>query len=145
MTTIVADARAGIMASDSLWTDDTVVGEARKVWRIRGDLIGFAGDVAAINDARQWFADGCEGKPPGGNVTALRLGKGGIHTWSPDDGELKEAATFFAIGSGGQAARAVLATLDKLGSPRDCRLAVRIACTIAAGNGGRVRVYKLEP
>ncbi len=51
MTTIVADARAGIMASDSLWTDDTVIGSVRKVWRVRGDLIGFAGDVGTITQS----------------------------------------------------------------------------------------------
>lgn len=143
MTTIVADARAGIMASDSLWTDDTVIGSVRKVWRVRGDLVGFAGDVGTITQSLAWFRSGFDGDPPEGNATALILRKTGIYTWTAEDGEVKEDASFFAIGSGGQAARAVLATMERLRVPLDCRLAVRLASTIAAGNGGRVRVYKL--
>lgn len=35
MTTIAADARAGIMAADSDWTDGDACGVTRKVFRIR--------------------------------------------------------------------------------------------------------------
>jgi ATP-dependent protease HslVU (ClpYQ) peptidase subunit len=139
MTTIVADARSGLMASDSQWISDDVTGSVRKVWRVRGDLVGFAGDLEAIGATLEWFRSGFVGGPPRDECTALILRRTGIFTWSSQDGEVREDAPFFAIGSGGQAARAAML------AGADCRKAVRIACTIDAGTGGRVRVYTLEP
>ena len=138
MTTIVADAHAGIMVSDSQWTDGHVIGSTRKVWRIRGNLVGFAGDIDAIGRTLAWFRGGFDGQPPGGNCLALILRRVGIFTWTAEDGELREAAPFFAIGTGGQAARAAML------AGTDARRAVRIASTIDPGTGGRVRAYRLE-
>lgn len=138
MTTIIADARAGLMASDSQWTDGDVIGSVRKVFRVRGDLVGFAGTAEHIMATLAWFRAGFVGQPPRDECTALILRRGGIFTWSPVDGEMREDAPFFAIGTGGQAARAAML------AGADCRKAIRIASTIDAGTGGRVRVYKLE-
>ena len=126
------------MASDSQWIAGDVIGSVRKVWRVRGDLVGFAGDIEAIGATLEWFRRGFVGDAPRDECVALILRRTGIFTWSPTDGEVREDAPFFAIGTGGQAARAAMH------AGADCRKAVRIASTIDAGTGGRVRVYSLE-
>ena len=45
MTTIAADLKAGLMVSDTQWNDGAEKGQTRKVYRINGELIGFAGDL----------------------------------------------------------------------------------------------------
>lgn len=138
MTTIVADAKAGVMASDSNWFDQLEKGHCRKVYRIGDALVGFAGTFKDITNALEWFASGREGKAPGGDVTALILTRGRIETWKPSDGFMHEQSPQFAIGSGSACARAAMM------AGADCAKAVRIACKIDANSGGRVRVYKLE-
>lgn len=138
MTTIIADARAGLMASDSQWSDGDAIGSVRKVFRVRGELVGFAGTVEDITTTLAWFRSGFSGPPPRDDCVALILRRSGIYTWSPVDGEMREDAPFFAIGTGGKCARAAML------AGADCRKAIRIASTIDAETGGRVRVYKLE-
>lgn len=139
MTTIAADSRSGEMACDSEWTDGDTKGLTRKVWRIHGALIGFAGDFREIVQVREWFKLGCVGPPPrGGNVGALILDAKGLQTWTEPDGFCKEESRFFAIGSGGHAARAAMhhgATV---------RQAVRTAAKIDPNTGPSVRVYRLH-
>ena len=73
MTTVAGDATLGLMASDSQWTDDNEKGICRKVWRIQGALIGFAGDIKTIEACKVWFKKGKAGPPPRGDVAALIL------------------------------------------------------------------------
>lgn len=137
MTTIVADARTGEMASDTQWSDDNILGHTRKVWRIRGALYGFAGDLRECLMARDWFRGGSKGAPPrGGDVTALILDGGKISTWTAADGMCPEASPFFAVGSGSAAA------LGAVHAGATVRQAVRIASKIDPGTGHDVRVYR---
>lgn len=138
MTTIVADAKAGVMASDSNWFDEAEKGHCRKVYRVGGCLIGFAGTYKDITAARRWFEAGRQGRAPTGDVAALILTPGRIETWRPADGFMHEQSRQFAIGSGSACARAAMM------AGADCAKAIRIACKIDPKSGGRVRVYKLE-
>lgn len=137
MTTIAADAKAGVMVSDSEWTDGDEKGPYRKVWRIRGELCGFAGDHKAMMQTRDWMRAGQVGPRPTGNVTVLILNQRGLRTWNPIDGTWVSSSPQFAIGSGAKAARAAML------AGADCKAAVKIACQVDAESGGRPRVYKL--
>ena len=136
MTTIVADARTRIMVSDSRWSDGAQAGAARKVYRIRGDLVGFAGGLGQLRELRAWFQGGRVGKPPAGDATALILRGGKIFHWSNTDGECEERSPYFAIGTGADAARGALM------AGADAVTAVRVAKEIDPGTGGRIRIYK---
>lgn len=136
MTTIIADASLGVMCSDSQWSDDDEKGSVRKVWRIKGALVGFAGDMDQAAKAREFISG--RGPAPCGNVTALWLGPEGLRVWTPSDGWL-DIGPVHAIGSGSKAARAahfVGATPQQ---------AIRAAAAVDAGTGGRVRTYWLAP
>lgn len=140
MTTIAADARAGVMASDSAWIDETQTGLVRKVFRVRGTLIGCAGTLKQI---REWVAAHRKAEvidPPEGidDVTVLRLSSKGLDAWTVADGWCKLVERRFAIGTGGIAARAALE------AGADVRDAVRIAIRIGVGSGGPVRQYRLK-
>jgi ATP-dependent protease HslVU (ClpYQ) peptidase subunit len=135
MTTVAACLKTRVMAADSQWSDDAEKGTCRKVYRIRGELIGFAGEWEVISKAILWFKKGKEGPPPRGDVSALIL-NGKITTWEPENGFM-EQGSMFAIGTGGAAARAAMM------AGVDVRKAVQIACRIDAQSGGPVRVYRL--
>jgi ATP-dependent protease HslVU (ClpYQ) peptidase subunit len=135
VTTIAADLKSRTMACDSQWSDGAEKGTTRKVYRIGGELIGFAGDWDLILRAKDWFKKGKKGTPPKGEVSALVL-NGKITTWEPENGFMDQGNQF-AIGTGGAAARAAMMA----GS--DVKTAVKIACRIDAMSGGPVRAYKL--
>lgn len=137
MTTIAACAVSGIMASDSHWTDTQDRGLARKVWRIRGVLWGFAGDLGEIEKVRLAIRAGT--RPHGvSTVRALILSNGCLSCWDDKNGLLALREKQYAIGSGGQAARAAMA----MGATP--QRAVYVACQIDAGSSGRVRTYRLK-
>lgn len=138
MTVIVADTRSGLMVSDSQWSDGEQTGATKKVFRIRGDLIGFAGALGEIRDTVAWFKGGRVGKPPVGSVQAVILRRNKILLWSNTDGEVEERAPFFAIGTGGAAARGALL------SGADAVTAARVATQVDADSGGRIRIYRAK-
>lgn len=138
MTTIAASARLGVMASDSHWHDGDSKGPVRKVWRIRGRLVGFAGGLGDIERVKAWMRGGEKGKPAGvESVSALELTASGLRCWTIHDG-WQPVPDVYAIGSGGKAARGAL-----LAGATPQR-AVDIAREIDAGTSGRTRVYKLK-
>ncbi len=143
MTTITVDAAAGVMCSDSHWSDGSVKGPCRKVWRIKGALVGFAGDMDAIAIAKAWMQSGAKEDKLGVRdrvkmqCEAILLRGTSVRVWTPLDG-FTEVPGRWAIGSGAQAARAALdagATASK---------AVAIARNIDAGTSGRTRVYRMR-
>jgi len=137
MTTIAADAAAGVMCSDSHWVDTEERGTARKVFRVRGKLIGLAGDLGACRDALAWFRGGCSEAPPTGIATALILEAGRLTTWDAVNGFIRLEEQKFAIGSGAKAARAAMLV------GADCVRAVWAACQVDSGSSGRVRAYRV--
>jgi len=138
MTTITVDAALGIMCADSHWSDGLEKGPMRKVWRINGALVGFAGALDAIEATKAYLKDGCNGKPPPqACASALLLDGTKVCTWTRLDG-FTTVPGRYAIGSGGAAARAAL----EAGASASKALA--IARNIDARTSGRTRVYKLN-
>jgi hypothetical protein len=137
MTTIAACATDGVMCADSFWTDGNECGFTRKIFRIKGTLVGGAGTSKYLD---KWFEAYRKGLPlpKAGDVSIIRLSSKGIDCWNTADGvwiliEQKQ----FAIGTGGKTARGAMA------AGASCAKAVRIACDIDATSGGRVRTYRL--
>lgn len=136
MTTIAACSAEMVMCSDSGWNDGDTRGEVRKVFRVRGDLVGLSGDVA---DIQAWLAAYRRRQDPAprSSVNALRLSTDGqIHTWTLGDW-CSMAERQFAIGTGGVAARAAM----KHGAT--VRDAVKTAISLDAGSFGPVRTYRI--
>lgn len=140
MTTIAACKRERVMCSDSFWTDGEECGFTKKVFRVRGELLGGGGTARYLD---QWFAAYRRNKPLpkpiASDVIVLRLSDKGIHVWSSVDDWMQIEQAQFAIGTGGKAARAAMA------AGASCARAVRIACDIDASTGGPVRTYRLTP
>lgn len=136
MTTIAADATLGLMAADSHWTDEDERGPVRKVYRINGALVGFAGALASVAEARAWMA-GKRPKPPASDVSALILSGSRLCAWTPIDGYV-DVPKRYAIGTGGKAARAAML------AGASCARAVAIAREVDANTSGRTRIYKLR-
>lgn len=135
MTTIAADSKAGVMCSDSFWFDDVACGFTKKVYRIRGELLGGAGSTKQLDT---WFkAYRKNGKLAGNDVLILRLSRAGISCWNITDGWHPIEQRQFAIGTGAAAARGAMA------AGVSCRHAVRLACDIDANTGGPIRTYRL--
>lgn len=125
------------MCSDSIWHDGTEVGPIRKVFRVQGKLVGFAGSLKLRPSLIRWLKHGGP-VPPAGDVTLMILERGRLHVWRACDGYVAVGPQF-AIGSGGAIARAAMM------AGATCQRAVRIATEIDALSGGRVRTYRLEP
>jgi len=144
MTTIAVNAHTGEMAYDDQWSDEDTRGAMRKVFRIHGALYGFAGTVGAVKGHLDWAKAGMAiGENPKlkgeDHVVIIILKKKRVYTWTADDGLLEEGNKLFAIGTGAGAARGALL------AGADIRKAVKIACKIDAGSGGRTHVVKLNP
>jgi ATP-dependent protease HslVU (ClpYQ) peptidase subunit len=142
MTTIAASLTEGTMSSDSQWTDGAEKGTCRKVYRIRGALIGFAGDMKTISQAVEWFRKGKATPSPRGDISALIL-NGKLTAWAPDDGFM-DVGNQFAIGTGAAAARAAMEAMKYAKMEVNVAQAVRIACKIDAQSGGPVRTYRVK-
>lgn len=136
MTTIAADVVAGVMCSDSKWCDDDVIGVAKKVWRVKGDLIGGAGDMDELQAFVALYKTG--GRLVGKSLSILRLSPAGLAMWSVSGDWVPVIEPRFAIGSGAGAARGAMAY------GATCAQAVRAACAIDANTRGPVRTYKLR-
>lgn len=138
MTTIIADARLGVMLSDSHWTDGDEIGPVRKVWRAKGSLIGIAGSLSDAPALLAWFRRGCpEREVPKSECIAMRLSDRGIEIWARADGFVP-VPDQWAIGTGGAAARAALMAGA---SPRR---ALQIVKLIDAKTSGPIRTYRLR-
>lgn len=139
MTTIAADALAGMMCSDACVTDGIDLSRMRKVYRVRGELLGFCGDLGAWTVwLAEWRAGELRKSLKRDQVNVLRLSRSGLSTWDSVNGWCALQNTRYAIGTGGHAARGAMAirgvTLQQ---------AVRAACTIDPGSRGPVRTYRL--
>lgn len=142
MTTVLADARLGLMVCDSHVTD----GVSRKwvgtkVFRIRGALVGVSGDSQTYLPALEWMKHG--GTPPewkDDSTDLLVLSYDGLRLFAGGSEPEKVPKGIEAIGSGASAAMAVYEALGW----ENPQLAVKLAAKYDAGSGGRVRTYKLR-
>jgi hypothetical protein len=141
MTTIFADAKAGVMVCDSMtqsgeqwWMDPD------KVIRVGDELIGFAGVAAEGERWLAWYKSGQNGPSPKiANASALILGPNGLRVLDSGGGYVPIARGFMGMGSGGVAATAAFM------AGADAETAVYIATQIDPGSGGDVLVHKLKP
>jgi hypothetical protein len=142
MTTILADAKLGLMVSDTNMTDEDRVWHVRKVFRVRGALVATAGPVIQGEAFMEWWRKGAE-EPPDFDFdesSALVLDEHGLYFL--DDSVLgltKVVGGREAIGTGGKVALAVYEAM----SWKDPVKAVRITCKYDSGSRTPVRVYKL--
>ena len=141
MTTILADARLGLMVSDSSISSDDRVWSGPKVFRVRGDLYGFSGDVLEAERFLDWIKSDKAGRAPKfSSSECLMLSHDGLFhflastTPSPVKGGIE------AIGSGGKAARCAYQALGCF----DPTQAVQIVCHHDSGSRAPVRTYKLR-
>lgn len=142
MTCILADASMGIMCADSNMTDSDRVWRERKVYRLRGALVGTAGDVIAGEAFRHWWSKDWQSPPDFdfSESSALVLDDSGLYVFDASTlGLRKVDSGREAIGSGGKVA---IAVYDALGWKEPAK-SVRIACRYDAGCRTPVRTYKL--
>jgi ATP-dependent protease HslVU (ClpYQ) peptidase subunit len=140
MTTILADAKKGVMVCDSKATYGGEWFPCKKVFNHNGELFGIAGTQSAGFRWLEWYTTGQRGKMPSLNEVSIMA----LH---PTEGVrlLEGSGTFFAverhfyaIGSGSTAAMAAFM------AGADAKKSVEIACKIDAGSGGDVVVHKLK-
>ena len=92
----------GMMAGDRKTVTGDLYFPATKIFKIRGDIVGAAGDAADCENFLEWF-DKQRDRPPkikGENFDALVLTKKGILTYDDACIPLKVDRGFHAIGSG---------------------------------------------
>jgi ATP-dependent protease HslVU (ClpYQ) peptidase subunit len=140
MTTLIADARLGLMVSDSSVSDGDRVWIGRKVYRYRGCLIGFAGDVNEAEEFLAWWRKGEVSKPPKFTGSqCLILSASGLVSYNVSTTPERVKGGIEAIGSG---AKAAMCAYEALGW-EDPQRAVSIVCRHDAGSRAPVRTYKL--
>jgi len=138
MTTILANLSLGLMVSDSSISDGDRVWIGRKVWRSKGALIGFAGDVNEAGEFMQWWRLG--GKPPKFvNSQALVMSADGLFSYNVSMTPERVKTGIEAIGSG---AKAVMCAYEALEWADPVR-AVSIVCNHDSGSRKPVRTYRL--
>jgi ATP-dependent protease HslVU (ClpYQ) peptidase subunit len=143
MTTVLADAKLGVMVSDSSISDGTRVWSGKKVHRVRGHLIGLAGSVPQTDSFLAWYKRGGDwGKWhfKFDESYALILTPEGLFEFDQKAESLRHVDPGYeAIGSGAMAAIAAHDALCR----QDPKKAVQIACKHDAGSRPPVRLYRL--
>lgn len=140
MTTILADAKKGVMVCDSKATFGTEWFPVKKVFSHDGELFGFAGTQSEGMRWLDWYAGGQRGKMPSiANVNIIVLGaEGGVRLVEGSGTLFSVERHFYAVGSGATAA------MGAFMAGADAKKAVEIACKIDSGSGGDVVVHKLK-
>jgi hypothetical protein len=141
MTTVIADWHEGIMVSDSQVSDQDRKWCQRKVFRVRGALLGIAGTLSQAEQFLTWYKAGCVDKPPTKlhEFQALVLTPNGLLHYDMTHLPVPVPSGREAIGSG---AKAAMVGYELLGW-QNARRVVRVVCNHDAGSRGPVRVYHL--
>ena len=139
MTTIFADAKKGVMESDSMASYGDSWFPITKVYRVGDELVGWAGQYSEGPRWIDWYATGQRGKMPSiGNISVLILGPDGLRIFEPGGLSTPIERGWLAVGSGASAA------MGAFRAGADPKKAVEIACEIDSGSGGAVVVHKLK-
>lgn len=137
MTTIAYS--AGVLAADSLATDDSTAMQVRKCVRLpKGEAAGGAGDLGEVTQALAWLALGGKGDAPDIPNSAILFTDSGKCYLASGKWPGAECKGSVAIGSGAQGA--MLAMLRYGASAED---AVRAVCGIDPYSGGEVEVLAI--
>ncbi len=141
MTTVLADARLGVMVADSNISDGDRKWARQKVFRAGPELIGLAGIWTECLQLRDWYMGGSEGKPPKlSNASMLILSREGLVLVDQELVPQRVESGREAIGSG---AKAAMCAYEALGW-KDPRRAVQIVCRHDAASRAPVRAYNLK-
>lgn len=128
------------MVSDSCVSDGDRRYPGRKVWRVKGALIGFAGNEADSFRFLDWYRGGMAGKFHFGESSALILSPGKLEVY--DANYAKPVPVPQGRGAIGTGAKAAMCTWEAM-RWQDPRKVVRIVCKHDACSLGPVRVYRL--
>lgn len=140
MTTVLADWHQGIMVSDSQVSDEDRKWCQRKVFRIRGSLVGIAGQLVQAEQFLLWYRKGCVDKPPKlDEFSGLVLSPDGLLLFQYTHLPIPVPSGREAIGSGAKAAMVGY----ELTGWKDARKVVKVVCNHDAGSRTPVRVYQL--
>lgn len=139
MTTILCDAKKGIMLADSSISDDDRIWLDRKVYRVKGNLVGFAGDYEEGRIFLDWLR-GKRDKPKCKDISALMLTHEGLFIF--EGAQMEPRKVERGIESIGTGAKAVICTYEALGFD-DPKKAMKIVCKHDAGSRPPIRTYKL--
>lgn len=139
MTTIFADVKTGVMVCDSKCTDNHTWYPITKVFRVKDELVGYAGDVKACRAWLKWYQSGKKGvRPKTESFEALSLRPDGLYEHCADGLEILIERGFHGVGSGGAlAVAAFMAGATPSG-------AVDIALSIDSGSGGAIHIHELS-
>ncbi len=141
MTTILADTKLRVMVADSNFSDGDLRGPMRKVWRVRGGMVGLAGNLEMMAPFILWIREGMpEPAPRLREFSALWLSDQGLLWFANSAMPIVVQGRCHAIGTGATAAMAAHEALDFT----DARRAVLIACKHDSGSRPPVRQYRLK-
>ncbi len=127
------------MVSDSKCSAGGTWYPITKIYRVGDDLVGLAGDVKEWQAWLKWYrADKKGPRPKLDDFSALVLRPDGLYEACSNGLELKVERGFHAVGSGGNAAAAVML------AGHSAEEAVRIACLIDNGSGGDLQIHRLK-
>lgn len=128
------------MVADSNVSDEDRHWSQRKVFRIRGALVGIAGVMVQVEQFLSWYRAGCKDKPPKmDEMSALVMSLEGLLVYSHGHIPTPVPKGREAIGSG---AKAAMVGYQLLGW-QDAKRVVRAVCDHDAGSRAPVRVYTL--
>lgn len=141
VTTILCDFNKRIMVADSAISDGDRVWSGKKVWRIGGNLLGFAGDVAEAHAMVAWIKQGGKGNPPPfKNSMALLMNADGLFYYAATKYGIPVDGGIEAIGSG---AKAAICAYEAMGYT-DPKKSVQIVCKHDHNSRLPVRSYTLK-
>lgn len=128
MTTVACDGKS--MASDTLVDDGGTRARCTKIYKVNGDLIGFAGALGSGLAFIDWYKTRTESPPTLSDTNIIILkASGKIELWDESEYPMTFSNKFYAIGSGADAA---LAAMHCGKSPTE---AVKIACKVDMSTG----------
>lgn len=140
MTTVLADWHQGIMVSDSQVSDQDRHWCQRKVFRIRGALLGYAGLVSQAELFFAWYRGGCVEKAPKmDEISVLVMSPDGLLHYAFGPVPVCVGSGREAIGSG---AKAAMVGYELMGW-KDARRVVSVVCRHDVQSRAPVRVYQL--
>lgn len=144
MTTVLADTHLGVMVSDSNVSDGDRKWSSRKVFRVRGTLVGCAGSAQVYMKALACLKRGDvltdEIWGTDEDTDLLVLTDHGLFHYAGGATAERVPSGRECIGSG---SRAAIAAYEALGW-QDPRRAVGLACKYDANSARPVRVYRLR-
>lgn len=138
MTTVAWDGET--LASDSQVQDHHICPDPyQKLYRVGGAIIGCAGSVTEWTQAVEWLRAGAspEFKPKLTDISLLLVRANGRAFYLEGDLVPMRAGKLAAVGTG--SGFALAAMLAGASAPE----AVRIACRLDVGSGGRVQTLRL--